>query len=58
LLQHVGVIWPTMKLLIQLADAPRAMPYALLLRGQTSEMMTHAQGPQPASFEQGLDCTV
>lgn len=52
-----GVIWPTMKLLIQLDDAPRAMPYALLLNGQTSEMMTQAQGPQPTRLERGLDCT-
>lgn len=48
-----GVIWPTMKLLIQLEDAPRAMPYALLLNGQTSEMMTQAQGPQPTRLERG-----
>ena len=31
-----GVTWPTMKLFIQLLDAPRAMPYGRAERGQTS----------------------
>lgn len=42
------MIWLVMKLDIQLAGAPMAMLYARLLRGQTSDIRTQAQKPQPA----------
>ena len=41
-----GVTWPTMKLFIQLLEAPRETPYGRVLRGQISATMIQAQGPQ------------
>jgi hypothetical protein len=40
-----GVTWPTMKLFIQLLEAPSATPYGRVLSGQISATMIHAQGP-------------
>ena len=41
-----GVTWPTMKLFIQLAERPRAMPTERQESGQTSAVTTKAMGPQ------------
>jgi hypothetical protein len=40
-----GVTWPTIKLFIQLLDAPSDTPYGRVLMGQISATMIHAQGP-------------
>ena len=48
LLNMSGVTWPTIKLFIQFEDAPSAMPYGRLLKGQTSATTIQAAGPHEA----------